>query len=581
MPRRPARSALALPFILAAALAAPGTASAAFDADGFAFQPLDHDRIEAPAADETPDGGFVLAAGVRDYGNTRGGCIPEICGGSQLTITRLGASGEPVTTWGDGGTVAIPGHDDAVSALRVLADGTIVLWSWRGAWLLHLDAAGKVLSERSLSAGGETALQDGVLDAAGVLHTFTTDFENERTIVGTWAPGADPTSFTVEGFMATAGSVDGKGRVLLVSIPQSLSGGGEEQRLIRLRADGTPDPSFPAKTLPATNWNVLVTADRTDRPVLQIGSSQEGAWRFVRYTEAGELDPSLGGDGDVVVEDEDLGFGAIVDAGYLTAQDDGKLVATGLAGTGTGNGIAVLRLGNDGAPDKGFDESAAGAADGDGIVVLDRERTRFENSAPTAVEGGVVVAFAGWEGRGEARSMASAPAGGFTGLLRRAEKPKPVDPPPGTGETPDPGGTPQPDPQPQQPAPVQAQAQSQQPAGTPAPKPAVTTKAQSKTRKVRSCLSRRKFTIRLRPKALRSATVQVAGERVAVKRNAKGRLTATVDLRKLKQATFEVKVTAIDAEGRRVKETRRYRTCRFGKNGPKVKGGSIIKVVQG
>ena len=41
-----------------------------------------------------------------------------------------------------------------------------------------------------------------------------------------------------------------------------------------------------------------------------------------------------------------------------------------------------------------------------------------------------------------------------------------------------------------------------------------------------------------------------------------GRLVATVDLRKLRQATFTVSIEAVDLRGRTHRETRRYRTCR-------------------
>jgi hypothetical protein len=105
---------------------------------------------------------------------------------------------------------------------------------------------------------------------------------------------------------------------------------------------------------------------------------------------------------------------------------------------------------------------------------------------------------------------------------------------------------------------------------------ATTTTAASTAKKTaRTCLSRRSFTIRLRPRKLRSATVLVAGKRVKVTRR-NGRLTARVNLRKLQQATFDVSVRGRTAKGRSVSETRTYRTCRVGENGRRVKGGSII-----
>ncbi len=79
----------------------------------------------------------------------------------------------------------------------------------------------------------------------------------------------------------------------------------------------------------------------------------------------------------------------------------------------------------------------------------------------------------------------------------------------------------------------------------------------------RSCLSRRVFRIRLRAPAgqkLRRATVTVAGKRAKVAKRG-GRLTARIDLRRLRKGSFEVRVSAITRSGRRVSERRRYRTC--------------------
>ncbi|HEX8105602.1 MAG TPA: PQQ-binding-like beta-propeller repeat protein [Solirubrobacteraceae bacterium] len=82
--------------------------------------------------------------------------------------------------------------------------------------------------------------------------------------------------------------------------------------------------------------------------------------------------------------------------------------------------------------------------------------------------------------------------------------------------------------------------------------------------KARRCVSRRRFEIRLRaPKGrrLRSARVFVAGRRVKTFRKGR-RLRAVVDLRGLPRGRFTVRVVARTADGKRVRETRIYRTCR-------------------
>ena len=78
----------------------------------------------------------------------------------------------------------------------------------------------------------------------------------------------------------------------------------------------------------------------------------------------------------------------------------------------------------------------------------------------------------------------------------------------------------------------------------------------------RRCRSRRSFTIRLRePKRGRlvAARVYVNGKRVKVVRGK--RLRARVNLRGLPKGRYTVRVVAITSTGRRVTETRRYRTC--------------------
>lgn len=79
----------------------------------------------------------------------------------------------------------------------------------------------------------------------------------------------------------------------------------------------------------------------------------------------------------------------------------------------------------------------------------------------------------------------------------------------------------------------------------------------------RTCLSRRRFAIRLRAprgQRLRSARVTVAGKRVKVQRR-RGRLRAIVDLRGRVKTSVRVVVVARTTRGRRVRETRVYRTC--------------------
>jgi len=73
------------------------------------------------------------------------------------------------------------------------------------------------------------------------------------------------------------------------------------------------------------------------------------------------------------------------------------------------------------------------------------------------------------------------------------------------------------------------------------------------------CTSRRSFVIRL-PRGLRSARVTVGGRRAKVIRGS--RLRARVNLRGRRRGTVVVRIVGRTRSGRRVVQTRRYRTCR-------------------
>ena len=79
----------------------------------------------------------------------------------------------------------------------------------------------------------------------------------------------------------------------------------------------------------------------------------------------------------------------------------------------------------------------------------------------------------------------------------------------------------------------------------------------------RRCLSRRRFTIRLREPAgvrLESARITVAGKRVRARRRS-GRMNAVVDLRGLRRGRYTVSIVARTVAGTTLRGKRRYRTC--------------------
>ncbi|MBJ7329555.1 MAG: hypothetical protein JHC95_06635 [Solirubrobacteraceae bacterium] len=118
------------------------------------------------------------------------------------------------------------------------------------------------------------------------------------------------------------------------------------------------------------------------------------------------------------------------------------------------------------------------------------------------------------------------------------------------------------------------------PAASPAPAPVVSLPPLPKASSVivlpsaKTCVSRRKFRIRLRqPRGLRiaSAVVKVNGKRVKTVRGK--RVTAPVNLTGLPKGRFTVRIEIRTADGRKVVGSRTYRTCapkRSSKSPPRV-----------
>lgn len=94
------------------------------------------------------------------------------------------------------------------------------------------------------------------------------------------------------------------------------------------------------------------------------------------------------------------------------------------------------------------------------------------------------------------------------------------------------------------------------------PKPDVQQPVVTNQQQSRACLSRRNFTIHLpaRYGRITGARVVVNGTSVRV-RNTKPRKSARVDLRRLPEGTFSVRIRFRTASGRVLKSVRRYRTC--------------------
>jgi len=584
MPRRTLRAialacTLVAGFVLATvAFAADAEPDPDFGTGGSVALPFDDITAwDAPLVDEAADGGIAVAqAGVRFTP------VRSALQGRGIRVWRLGEDGAADASFQGGQpvdvTVADPTRGLIVEDVRAETGAVLVLvrvlndGPYGDHRLVTVPAAGTA-TITPLDAGEDCRRPYGARFAAATIEAvYECDFVRGRgRAVAPWeqrsfgltgAPTGTPRDL---GPLADAPDrtdldLDAQGRLVVLT--------GETE------ATDEPDwrvsrPGLEETLAEGLGLSVRSLDTYADGGFVVGGIGAGDAWTVLRFDAAGAPVGSFGTGGAVSLDDAALHPGGLQS---VTALPGGGVL---LVGHEAGGALAAVRLTATGARDTTFGPQ--------GIRTFTSDDEPFQTLGDTLVDAEGRLLLSVTQAQIAARRGAAAPGGAGVLLLRlgRAATPTPTTTDPGTTPTvttpadttpttttTTPSGT--------TPAPVQGQAPSQQ-----APRPVVTTKAKSKTRKLRSCLSRRKFTIRLRPKALRSAKVRVAGKAVDVTRNANGRLTAVVDLRKLKQSTFTVSVTAVDAQGRTVRETRRYRTCRFGKNGPKVKGGSIIRIVQG
>jgi uncharacterized delta-60 repeat protein len=188
---------------------------------------------------------------------------------------------------------------------------------------------------------------------------------------------------------AEAAALAPDGRIVV-----AVRGTDDHHALVRLRADGSPDPSFGADGVVRTASDSFMPATLVVQPNGRILLSTD---RLERYTEAGELDPTFGKDG--VVRDDNFD-------GTVLRQGNGDVVSVGPCGAC----LVGRRWDSDGTRDRDFgraiDDNAfisvwprydltgwpiAGAIDGRGRIFL--ASLAGKGSARPGRLDGLVVAF--------------------------------------------------------------------------------------------------------------------------------------------------------------------------------------------
>ena len=458
---------------------------------------------------------------------------------SAATLKLLGA-----TTWGTGtinigngatvlntgtlnvgGTASLGGLNDSIGTLTNQAGATI---NASGGTLTHLVNAGTLTIsagspgvEGSQSAGGLTVVSPGTTLAqaggnyvlnGGILRGFGTVAANLVNSAGTVAPGGSVGVLTL-----TGNYTQGAGGTLLVEISGTTLGGdfgGKGYDHLQITGDATlagtlaivNDPLF--DPLVGQTFTVLTTAPgNVNGTFAQLTGDTVGVKRY--------------------------------SASYLPATPPRKNVVLGLSLSPPLNEAPPLI-------------TPPAARPGDTLTCSDGTWTgatsfahawRSDGTDIPGQSGGTYVVQAGDVGHVlDCRVTATNAAGPASQLSSNSVTPTAT---------------------PVTPAPSQAP-----PAATPKATPATTEPATIKPSQVitlpstKVCVSRRSFRIRLRAPAgvtIASAAVFVNGKRADVVKGK--RLSAPVNLTGLPKGRFSVKITVTTATGRKVTDTRRYKTC--------------------
>ncbi|WP_030862032.1 DUF11 domain-containing protein [Streptomyces sp. NRRL F-2747] len=298
-----------------------------------------------------------------------------------LPGSALAAPGDLDPSFGPDGRVVTPfpgyaeGHDIARQA-----DGKLVVVG---------------LSEGDFALARYNA--DGGLDSG---------FAGDGTVTGDFGGGSDTANAVAiqpsDGKIVVAGTTE---------VIAEEGGGCCFFSVARYNTDGSPDTGFGDGGLvrveefggSADGADVAV---QPDGKIIAAGKGGGGGFALVRLDAAGNLDPSLGGDGAVVA-----GFtpASPQDAGgiarRMALQPDGKIVSVGYVGN-TGFDIGVARYLPNGTLDATFS--------GDGMVTANFGGTEFGNAVAVQPDGKIVAAGSGGVGVALLRYNADgSPDGGF------------------------------------------------------------------------------------------------------------------------------------------------------------------------
>jgi uncharacterized delta-60 repeat protein len=356
-----ARSPFLLGVTLLTALALAGPAQAAgeldstFGGDGRVSTNFGGSESASDVAVQ-PDGKVVVVGGTSD-GLT-----------ASFAVARYLPNGDPDPSFGGGDGRVTTDFEGGAAAVALQKDGKIVVAGSNCCGSIaiaryltsgNLDPSfgdgGKVATGGTFQGVGDIALQsDGKIVVVGSEQVSLSSFD---IYVTRYLPSGspDPTFGALidvsRGDEASAVAITPDGRFVLAGTS-----------LLRLRANGTLDPSFGSGDgeVPGNFSDVVL---QTDGKIVAAGAVGDGDQDFgvFRFLSNGNPDPAFSGDG---LATADFGGG---DAPSAVAIQAGKIVAAGSSWSGNNSNFAIARFRADGSVDQTFSGDGKTTTDFGGV----------------------------------------------------------------------------------------------------------------------------------------------------------------------------------------------------------------------
>ncbi|MET0752995.1 MAG: hypothetical protein ABWZ66_06465 [Pyrinomonadaceae bacterium] len=347
--------------------AAPGDLDSSFSLDGFSIEAIGKGGDDYAYATAIQPDGRIIVAGSAKHGYR-----------NYCSITRYNPNGSFDTSFGSNGKAWIALYDSfACRAVALQSDGKIVAaginttftgiqtgaivrFNANGTPDTSFDGDGLVIVPSGLYYG--VAIQtDGKIVAAG---SNIVDNTGKFALLRYNTDGSLDASFDGDGMVMTDIASGGSANAVTIQPDGKIVAAGEaylsgnDFAVVRYNIDGSLDTSFDGDGKVTTpigqNLDIATAvAVQTDGKIVASGYSGSFSTTFtlVRYNQDGSLDTTFDGDGKVTTLVSKVG-------GYsnsMAIQSDGKIVAAGHAGTGSGTVLVIIRYNTDGSLDTSFD----------------------------------------------------------------------------------------------------------------------------------------------------------------------------------------------------------------------------------